>query len=334
MGENWGSVLRLAMLAGGPGFFGDDMRRTGLCFGLLAVSGLSFGQYLLMPDSGGDRILKLSALDGSVVDANFIVDANSATTFNFDVGIEVEVVGDQIWVTDQTADWVFRFDHFGGYLGRIDTGLDNIRGLARIGNEVWVSNAGTANGAPGPSLVRYGLDGTFLGSISRTGGSPWDIAAYQGGALVSDSASDDIDRFDSAGNFVGTFHSSAGSPGIDFPQQIFVEGDTVFAAGFSLQNPGLYRFDSSGAQTGYWRLAGNLGARGVTRLGNGLMLLTGGTRLDTVDLVTGATVTLRNDLGASYRYLTPFTPIPEPFTMGVLALGAAGLAWRRRRSGR
>ena len=86
-------------------------------------------------------------------------------------------VNNEIWVTDQgpNVNAIFRFDHDGGFLGRIGGntaggGLSNVRGIRFIDGVVYAVNAGTDNGAPGPSIVRIATDGTILGSFSTLAG--------------------------------------------------------------------------------------------------------------------------------------------------------------------
>lgn len=294
------------------------MKRTLFALLAVAVAPAAFAQYILAVDSGVDRIVKLDAQTGAVVDDFFIVDAASTTTYDFNLPKDVDVVGSEIWVTDQNADAVFRFDHAGAYVGKITGGMDNIKGAAVVGSEFWVTNAGTSNGAPGDSIVRFDLNGNNLGSIA-TSGSLFDLMVVGNEVLATNIGNDDIERYSFAGALLGTFHLSDGVTGIDFAQQMTTVGSDVWVSGFS-DPAGLYRYDSAGNQTGYFNI--NLGLRGVARLGNGLMLVTGGTRLATIDPTNGATVDLINATGRSFQYLTPFTPVPEPATMTVLALAA------------
>lgn len=294
------------------------MKRTLFALLAVAVAPAAFAQYILAVDSGVDRIIKLDAQTGAVVDDFFIVDAASTTTYDFNLPKDVDVVGNEIWVTDQSADAVFRFDHAGAYVGKITGGLDNIKGAAVVGNEYWVTNAGTANGAPGNSVVRFDLSGNNLGSFS-TVGSLFDLMVVGNEVLATNITNFDIERYSLTGSLLGAFHASDGVTGIDFGQQMTTVGSNVWAAGFSLP-AGLYGYNAAGVQTNYFDVG--LALRGLTRLGNGLMLSTGGTRLLTIDPVTGASVDIVNATGRSFQYLTPFTPVPEPATMAVLALAA------------
>lgn len=278
-------------------------------------------QYILAADSGNDRIVKLDAQTGAIVDANFITDANDANTYDFSTPKGIAIVNNEIWVSDQIADAVFRFDSSGAYVGKT-TGMNNVRGLGRVGNEVWVSSGGP--------VYRLDLNGGMLGSFNTVGGSSFDILQVGNNVLMTDSSSDDIEMYDMSGNSLGNFYSSSGSGDLNFPEQLATDGSNIFAAGFSSPT-GLYRFSSAGAETGYWNISGNLGLRGVTTLGNGQILVTGGTRLLSIDLNTAQETEISNVAGESWQYLTHYDPVPEPATMTVLGLGLAALVARKKR---
>ena len=106
------------------------------------------------------RVVLLDIYDGSLVIDNFInLEATGAGTPK-----DVLQVGDEIWVCDQVGDRIDRFDISGNHLGVIGAGggLDNVRGMGIVGDEVWLSNAGTANGAPGNATIRISFDGEIL----------------------------------------------------------------------------------------------------------------------------------------------------------------------------
>lgn len=101
---------------------------------------------LAMPDSTNNRMVLFDPETGALVDDDW---------FPLQGGTPIHVVqvGDELWVSEQIGDRIARFDLDGTFLGQIGGGtgggLDNLRGMAIVGDEVWLSNAGTANGAPG-----------------------------------------------------------------------------------------------------------------------------------------------------------------------------------------
>jgi hypothetical protein len=185
------------------------------------------------------------------------------------------------------------------YLGDVTGGMDNIRGIELVGNEVWVSNAGTNGGAPGDAVVRFDTTGAPLGF--HVVNDPFDVLNYQGSVLIANIAGDDIDRHDTAGVFLNTFHLSDGVTGIDFPEQLALRSSNgnVLAAGF-ITPTGIYEYDPTGVQVNFWPTSG---ARGVLELQNGNILYTAGTNLSVLDPVTG---TSTNIVTMSGRYLTKF----------------------------
>lgn len=309
------------------------MKRLFLLAGLSLVASSAFAQggEMLLVDSGRDVILRISAFDGSIIQDNFIVDIGAGSPFDFQTPKDVDYVGNEIWVSDQIADAIFRFSRAGAFLGQIGGGptggLDNLRGGAVVGNEYWVTNDGSGNGALAQRIYRFGFDGSALGSFGTTGTSPFDILVRGNEVLISDFDTDDIDRYDFSGNFLGAFVNSDGVTGIDAIQQMAFDGTNLIAAGFS-PDAGVYRYDASGVQNGFWSTGGT---RGVTRFGNGTYGYTVGGVFSTVNPLTNQVNQVYAPTTASFQYFSQVDPIPEPVTMTVLGLGLAAVAARRRR---
>jgi hypothetical protein len=300
--------------------------------------------FLLIPDSMSDTIGQYSALDGSLINANFIVDAGSAATYDFGTPKEAIQVGNEIWISDQIADAIFIFDFNGNYLAKIGqdnlgnpTGaLDNIRGLAYNGSTVFVANSGTTNG-PGDVIVTIdpvsrSVTGNFQVFNPATGdvSDPFDVAVYNGNLLISDINAGldgegvDLVAFD--GTWIDKLVSSDGTTGIDFPQQLSpkLSDSNFLAAGFSPPD-GLYEYDINGNQINYF--AGTAG-RGVFELANGNYLYTSGAGTFVLDPATGQIFSV----GAGSQYISLFTTtIPEPGSTALLVLGSGLLLGRRRR---
>ncbi len=286
----------------------------------LAASGAASGQFLMMPDSTNNRVVLFNPFDGSVVNSNYFALQGGTP-------IHAMQVGNEIWVSEQIGDRVVRFDLTGNQVGVIGGGttggLDNIRGMGLIGNTVYVTNGGAANGSPGAnSVVTFDTLGNPTGSFNTTGlvPSPFGILAHQGGMLVSGSSgSDDIHRFSLAGASLGTFHNSGS---LNFAEQMnYATNGDILVAGFSTNN--IVRLDANtGAVISTFAASG---ARGVYQLGNGNIMWTSSAGATVFDVNTGGSSLVYSGGG---RYID-FVNIPTPGAASMLAL--VGLAATRRR---
>lgn len=219
---------------------------------------------VIMPDSTNNRLVHFSPEDGSVLNPNVFPLAGGTT-------VHAMPVGDEIWVSEQIGDRVSRWSRDGTLLGQIGTaGLDNIRGMGLINGVVYVTNAGTANGAPGAALVMFGVDGSPLGFFTTpNASSPFAVFEHQGAILIgSANANDDIHRYSYNGTPLGTFHNSTS---LNFVEQMAYASDgNILAAGFSSNN--VVKLDAnSGAILSSFSASG---ARGVFQLRNGNILWT------------------------------------------------------------
>lgn len=308
-------------------------------------------QVLLAVDTQANRILQLSPQTGAVLNANFIVDANSAVTYDFQTLRAAIQVGQQIWVSDQSPNInsIYRFDLGGAYLGKIggnvaNGGLSNVRGMRVIGDTVFVVNQGTANAAPGPALIRFDFNGNNLGSFatSALGGtvglSPWDVVPYNGRLLVSDGTSRGLQQYNLDGSYFGAFTSTQIN---NIPQQMFVRanGNVLMSAQGSTPagSFGLYELGTGGAVLRQWTNTPGLGVRGVYELGNGQFLISeaGGlstTRgLGTIDPAGPSNTSNFTLIQGSFNggWLS-VAVIPEPSAALLMAAGL-GFVWLRRR---
>lgn len=275
---------------------------------------------LVVPESSNERLMLFNAFDGSLVTDNFIdmVPQGASTPLN------AKRVGDEIWVSDQVADSVFRYSLDGtSHLGTISGGMDNIRGFEVVGDTVYVSNAGTNNGAPGLAVVTIDVPTASVSGSFATNGSPFDVLHYRGQLLINDISNENIDWYDLSGNFISNFHDSDGVNGIDFPEQMNINSaGNVLVGGFS-SPAGIYEYDPNGNQLNYWDVG--TAVRGVYELGNGNIMFTDGGGVHILDPNTGAISTAFGGVSARFIELV----VPAPSGLGLLAV--AGLAAVRRR---
>lgn len=279
-------------------------------------------QVLAMPDSTNNRMVLFDPFSGAVLNPNFFALAGGTP-------IHAIEVGNEIWVSEQIGDRISRWGMDGSFLGAIGGasptgGLDNIRGMALVGSTVYVSNSGTANGAPGAAVVMFGTDGSAMGSFATpNASSPFALLPLGGSLLVASSAAaDDIHRYSFTGSSLGTFHDSTT---LNFAQQMAVAANgNVLVAGFSSNN--IVRLDAAtGSVLSTFTASG---ARGVAQLGNGNILWTNSAGAHIYDVALGSSTQIYTGGG---RHLGLITAIPEPGTWALWLLGLAGLAaWRAR----
>lgn len=282
---------------------------------LAAAPLAAHAQYLMMPDSTNNQLVLFDPYNGSVVNPTYFALQGGTT-------VHALQVGNEIWVSEQVGDRIARWDVLGNPLTPITGGMDNIRGMGLIGDTVYVTNSGTANGAPGNAVIMFDVLGNNKGSFSTVGlaPSPFGILEHQGAMLVSSSsANDDIHRFTLAGASLGTFHNTTS---LNFAEQMnYATNGDVLVAGFSSNN--VVRLDvNTGALLGSFTASG---ARGVYQLGNGNIMWTSGTGAYIYDVGTGQSTLVYSGGGRYIDYLV----IPEPAS--VLLLGIVGLVVLRRR---
>lgn len=244
--------------------------QTAVCLAFAMAAGTASAQtYLGVLDRTSDVLMLLDPATGAVVDPAYIVGTGIWST-----PVEALRVGDEIWITEQLDDFIYRYDLNGNALGQFTSVLDNCRGFAVVNNTVYVSNSGSNNGAPGngDGIAMFDFSGNYLGFFAVD--DPFDVLDYNGNLLIPDIINDDLLVYDYAGNFVSVFHDSDGVNGIDFPEQLNIRFSNggILAGGFSSPS-GMYAYDANGAQTDYWTQV--TGVRGMWELPNGRILATG-----------------------------------------------------------
>ena len=314
---------------------------TGAVCAALAIASSANAQFLYVAESGQDRVVALNAFDSSVVNANFLDIAAAAASVGYTgttTPIEAMDVGNEIWVTDQNADRVWRFNQDGTFAGQYGVAptngqglLNNGRGFEVVGNTAYFAQGSDASGIGGQGESITTMDittGTLTGSFIEgvTADTSYnDVLAVNGELYVSDGDSgfDAIERWSTAGGFLGFFAQSVDdTTDFDQPQQIAqrANGD-ILLAGFSLP-AGVYGCAADGTPQGI--VSGmDQGPRGVVELADGSIMYTGG-----IDVEIDGTV-VQTGSGLSWRFLTA-TPVPAPGALA--AFGVLGVFARRRRA--
>jgi hypothetical protein len=294
---------------------------AGVLVALFSVA--TSAQVLLVPDWTGDKVWAFDPTTGAVVNNNFIPDDGRLDSPKN----AIDSGRGTILVSDQINDSVFEYGYNGLYIQTIAgpaNGLDNIRGIAVSGNSVYVTVGGNAGGLNN-TIQKCDLSGAGCSTyISANLNSPFDVYFRSNDILVSNSTGNLIQRYDLNGSFLNTWHSGA----IRFPQQILNDGATtdILIAGFSPPS-GVYRYDANGAQIGAGAyVASGFGPRGGYRLGNGQILATNGTTVTVFDPASGGSTVVAT--GGSFQYIE-YSPLPEPATLTLLALGGWAAARRR-----
>lgn len=297
--------------------------------------------FVMVPNisTGRQAIALFNAADGSLVNANFIVgDANNV----FSSPREAIQVGHQVWISDQAANRIFRYDldsqsFLPAITGDGTTSLSNLRGLEVVGNTVYVANAGSGFG--NSVVMINATTGQVTGSFAVGSNlGPWDVQAYNGNLLVSNYSSSSsgmsrVDIYDTAGNFVNSLVTTTNNAGGLFgPQQVTLEANgNILVGGFSGGvNSGVYEFNSAGVQQS--RVASALGPRGGYRLGNGNILFTKGDGVFAWDTTTNAAVGVYTGTGlVNATYISPITYIPAPGAAATMLVMVVGVGSMRRR---
>jgi hypothetical protein len=280
----------------------------------VVVSAAEAQQYIMMPDSTNNRIVLFDPFDGSLVNGNYFGLAGGTP-------IHAMQVGDEIWVSEQLGDRVSRWDLGGASLGAITGQMDNLRGMARVGNTVYVCNDGTGNGAPGASLRMFDTSGADMGFFLTTSSSPFGILENQGSLLVSsDAANDDIHRYSFTGTPMGTFHNSTT---LNFAEQMNYASDgSILVAGFSSNN--IVRLDGVGGVITTYAASG---ARGVIQLGNGNIMWSNSGGAHVLNPNTGQDTLIVAGGGRFFDLVT----IPGPGALALMGVAALLGSPRRRR---
>jgi hypothetical protein len=296
------------------------MIRTSLTLlAALTLGGTTSAQFVMMTNSTLDTLVTFSPVDGSIITQNLFAIPNTVQVSAIDVNGE-------IWISEQTGDRVVRYDIAGNVLGQMGPtfaggGLDNIRGMAYVNGLVYVTNSGTANGAPGNAIVVFDPAGNYVTQFTTNAlaTSPFSIIPWQGDLLVSGSSNNhDVYRFTTGGTPVASFHNSAT---ISFAHQLAPASDgNVWCTGFT--TGGLTKLDA--ATGAVITTIPASGARGVFELLNGNLLWTNGSGAHIYDV---ATQTSTNILAGGSYHLNLYGAAASMSSTNVFGTGCDGLTF-------
>ncbi|HZW77454.1 MAG TPA: T9SS type A sorting domain-containing protein [Flavobacteriaceae bacterium] len=246
----------------------------------------------------GKNIVRLDPETGDVIDAQF----GDLTPLGAVTPKGITQVGEEVWISDQNQNKVWRFDFDGNLVGTIESNLSNIKGLKLVDNqEVWVTNAGSTNGAPGNAVIRFDLNGNYLGNFETNNRSSFDIVDNHNGEvyLSYSSSGSPIERRDYQGNFIDFIVQPNV---ISFGQQMMINSaGNLLIATFSSPS-GIYEYDiASGNQLNYWSQSG---ARGVIETGNGSILWSSSSGIHRLNPTTGISTTLLSGSGQFFALVS------------------------------
>jgi hypothetical protein len=287
----------------------------------LFVAGAAAAQqsYLLIPDTGGDRIAAFDATTGALVNLNFIPKDGRMKQ----VVQVVQTPWNTLLMTDFEANSIWEYGLNGQYIQTfVDTaqmGFPTAPGVSRglqgiciAYGKIWFTvNDVIGTGSDNRNAIwSVEFDGTGLQQLVTAVNQPAlgqvrGIAPYDGGFLVADSgdSSDDDIEFVSLNGTVMTpcWHDSTirGSY-MSFPQQVTPTANgSVLVATFSSAT--VFEIDGASRNVSNFALPNpGLSLRGVHPLDSGEWLACGGTKVIKMDPIGGATTEIVNVITATY----------------------------------
>src|SRR5690554_232905 len=262
------------------------MKKITFLFLTLFVFYQSFSQNEVILAIQGQNIVLIDYQTGTIIDPLL----GTLTPLNATTPKGIRQIDNEVWITDQVTDMIYRFDLTQNHLSNITGNLDNIKGLDIVdGSEVWVTNSGSSNSAPGDAIVRYDTAGNHLGHFMTGGRTPFDVVDDNNGNVYISYSNNGspIEKRDYSGNLVQTLVPSGT---LSFVQQLDIMASGNLLAGAFSSPAGIYVFDSTtGAQLNYWPQSG---VRGVIETGDGSILWSSSTGIHRLDPTTGTSVTL------------------------------------------
>ncbi|NUM72052.1 MAG: T9SS type A sorting domain-containing protein [Ignavibacteriaceae bacterium] len=283
------------------------------------LSGVAF-----LVNSGADQISLVSAVNGDIIESNFITDASLSTPKK----AIMHPISNNLTVCDQLLDVVLHYDTLTGNAlgtfapaGGVDTSkMDNTRGhyFDAAGNLYVTCGAGSSIN----SVVKYDASGNYLGKFiqNAAGGmnSPFDIIFRANDVLTTNYGDGKILSFDFNGNSLSTLTSA-----MVRPQQINIgQGSNLIVADFGVGG-GLRVTDSTGNQLLLLNIV--TANRGAMQLSNGNYLTANGGGYYELNAQNQIVRTLI--AGSSCQYVTPAGSLPPiPVELVSFAAAASGNA--------
>ncbi|MBL9079210.1 MAG: hypothetical protein JNL08_17035 [Planctomycetes bacterium] len=269
--------------------------RVSTLFAALALTCAVEAQVVVTKNAQTDTLVAFSPVDGSVL-------STSVFPVSTETAVSAIDVNGEIWVSEQTATRIVRYDRCGKILGTIGPSfpggaINNIRGMAYIGGQVYVTNSGTTGGAPGNAVVIFDPAGNYVSNFTTTGFAPgpFDVLEFQGDLLVTGSSgTDDVHRFSLAGASLGTFHNSS----LSFTHQLALASDGNVWCGVFTTGQVVKLAASNGAILSQFTASG---ARGVYELQNGNILWTNSSGAFVYDISTLTSTQVLAATGGCYH---------------------------------
>jgi hypothetical protein len=274
---------------------------------ILACAGLALSipayaqtqQYLMVPNTT-NGVMLLNPQDGSIAVTSFIPKVGPAWNAGISVLKAAVQVGDEIWISVQANDTIWRFDLNGKYYGKLTQDIRNTRGMCVLNGTVYVTNSQPSGATTAAGVVKFTPSGSYQGFFPNPSGTGtagnWDIAVSGSTLYVSDDTT--IQRFDTAGTPLGAFGPTFGGT----RQIVAKAGNFLVANAGTAGTYGLYELDATGAQVRYIN-TGTTTVTGLAELGNGNFVYSG----SNLWLYNTAAASSTQIVTGSSQFITPLT---------------------------
>jgi len=237
---------------------------------VIAVS----GQFLLMPESTGDRVISFDPVTGDVIDPEYIPTSPYLST---PIQAILKYDGSGILISDQIGDVVQEFDLNGNYIGVFapaggvnPTELNNIRGICHKPNGHLLVSVGSGSTCVNQkTVVEYDVNGNFV-KVFASNVDAFDVIYrpdYDDYLVADIQDPDHIKRYDPDGNLIEIITSN-----VNFPEQIDIAYNGNILVGCFSNPQGVHEYEVNGTPVGIYNII--TGNRGVYELPNQNILTT------------------------------------------------------------